>query len=100
MTLSWSEIPRSHQRVWLERYGESAESSWREFSSNHPSRHRYGFIGSNGVFYDSVLDLPRLMNWMMVFEVGGKPGIYYHGGMRARSSRAKVENEEATIMKT
>jgi hypothetical protein len=98
MTLSWFEIPSSHRKVWIERHGDSAEDCWREFSSNHPQRHRYGFIGSNGVFYDHILDLPRCMNSMMVFEIGGKPGVYYQGGMRARSSRAKVEDAEATSM--
>ena len=90
MTLSWSEIPRRDRDSWTDRYRDRAEDAWREFSSDRPSRQRYGFIGDDGRFYDCVLSLPRLMNHMMVFEVGGKPGIYYSGGKNTKSSRARV----------
>ena len=91
MMLSWLEIPRRDRDLWIDHYGRSAEDAWREFASNRPCRHRYGFIGDNGTFYDCVLMVPKLMNYMMVFEAGGKPGVYYFGGKNVKSSRARVK---------
>lgn len=89
-TLSWNEIPKRDRAEWEQLYGHSAEDAWRELSCRNPCRHRYGFIGDDGNFYAEITLLPRLMNSMMVFEVGGKPGIYYRGGLREKSCRAKV----------
>lgn len=88
--LSWQEIPKRDRNQWVTRYGDSAESAWREFAAFHPMRHRFGFIGDDGNFYECITHLPKMMNSMMVFESGGKPGIYYCGGMAERSSLAGV----------
>lgn len=90
LMLSWNEIPRRDRLAWIHQYRDSAESAWREFSSHHPCRHRFGHIGDDGQFYGWVLDLPPMMNSMMVFETGGKPGVYYRGGRSIRSCLAKV----------
>jgi hypothetical protein len=44
----------------------------------------------DGRYYSEITHLPKMMNSMMVFEVGGKPGVYYWGGMHQRSCSAKV----------
>lgn len=90
LMLQWHEIPRRDRKAWIERYGDSAEDAWLEYSYYRPTRHRYGVIGDDGQFYSSILDVPRLMNSMMVYETLGKPGVYYRGGMHEPSSRAKV----------
>jgi hypothetical protein len=92
LMLQWSEIPRRDKNFWIHRYGDSAESAWKEFSSRHPCRHRFGHIGDDGQFYDCVTHKPSMMNSMMVFETGGKPGIYYRGGMAEKSCLAKCDS--------
>lgn len=90
MSLKWHEIPKRDREYWERLYPYSAEDMWREFSSVHVTRHRRGHIGDDGQFYGYLLDVPRMMNTMMVFETGGKPGIYYRGGRKEKSSKTKV----------
>lgn len=92
LMLQWSEIPSRDKKFWIQRYGDSAESAWREFSSRHPCRKRFGHIGDDGQFYDCVTHKPPMMNSMMVFETGGKSGIYYRGGMSEKSCLAKCDS--------
>lgn len=90
LLLSWEEIPDFERRSWTKRYGDRAESAWREFGYERPTRYRHGCIGEDGLFYDCIWNMPLMMNHMMVFETGGKEGIYYRGGMKTRGSRGKV----------
>lgn len=90
MSLKWDEIPKRDREYWERLYPHSSEDMWREFSSVHVTRHRRGYIADDGQFYGYILDVPRMMNTMMVFETGGKPGVYYRGGMHEESSKAKV----------
>ena len=92
MQLSWDELPEGDRRAWRESHlsEDEAKYLWREFATSVPYRHRFGFVGEDGVFYSHVLDVPRNTNSVMVFETGGKRGIYYRGGMAIRSSRSKA----------
>jgi hypothetical protein len=90
LTLKWSEIPQRDRDRWEHMYPYASEAAWQEFSTGKPTRHRRGHIGEDGQFYDCITDVPRMMNTMMVFQTGGKPGIYYRGGKFEKTSRRKV----------
>jgi hypothetical protein len=61
LLLSFDELPKRDRRAWVDRHGDNAEYAWRETSSYRPCRHRFGFVGENGCFYDSVTHLPPMM---------------------------------------
>lgn len=84
LSITWEELPAGYRQIWEERHRESAEAIWREFGAK-PQRHRYAFIGSDGVAYDEITDMPAGVSHMMVFQTGGKAGIYYQGGAKERS---------------
>jgi hypothetical protein len=92
LALSWNELPKRDRDRWERDYPRSGEDMWLEFATNRPNRHRFGHIGDDGQFYSRVYDFPRgkPFNSMMVFEVGGKAGVYYRGGMKERSSTADI----------
>ncbi len=89
LMISFSGLPMRDRVPWVDRFGDGAENAWQEFSSFRPCKYRYGFIGEDSQFYDCITHLPKLMSSMMVFQVGGKSGVYYSGGMRTKTSRAK-----------
>lgn len=82
LMLSWDELPKAFRKQF-DKYHEP-ERFWLEFGQR-PYRHRYGFIGQDNNFYADVTDVPTLISIMMVFEVGGRKGTFFQGGMHARS---------------
>lgn len=79
-----SELPHRERNAIL---GYRADY-WDEYPDGcyRPTRHRYGFVGGDGVFYDEIAHVPLGHNFMMVFQVnGGRRGRYYRGGQEVRS---------------
>lgn len=65
---TWKELPHAARRSWERDYGSSAESAWREFG-RAPCKVQYGFIGTDGVFYPQITDVPININSCQVFKI-------------------------------
>lgn len=66
---TWGELSASEKGYWCGKYHACAEDAWREFG-HAACKVRYGFIGTDGVFYPEITDVPLNVNSCMVFEVG------------------------------
>ena len=66
---TWEELPEKVRAEWEERFHDSAESAWREFGIG-VCKVKYGFVGTDGVFYPEITDVPLNTNSCMVFRVG------------------------------
>lgn len=67
--VKWDELPPRVRRQWEKRYPWNAEEVWREFG-NSQCKVPYGFVGTDGVFYPEITDLPLGTNFCMVFKIG------------------------------
>lgn len=68
---TWDELPKSTRAAWGNRYHEYAERAWREFGQSE-CKIPYGFVGTDGVFYPQITDVPINTNHCMVFKVGNE----------------------------
>lgn len=86
--VSWSDLPGLTRRRFCVRYRCHSDDHGRavfdEFGPK-PLRFRFGFISGAGEFFASVCDVPISHNLMMVIQTNGPAGLYWRGGMRARS---------------
>lgn len=65
---TWSEIPAKVRRSYQDRYHESAEDAWKEFGPCFCKVPK-GFVGTDGVFYPEITDVPTNTNACMVFKL-------------------------------
>ena len=64
----WEELPKSHQRFWLKKYGEvGAKGAWEEMGHS-VCKVPYGFISGEGSFYKEITDVPLFHNSVMIFK--------------------------------
>lgn len=66
---TWGELSAKERGYWCGKYHDRAESAWREWGTA-PCKVPFGFIGTDGVFYPRITDVPTNTNSCMVFKVG------------------------------
>ncbi|MCE9605054.1 MAG: hypothetical protein K8U03_09165 [Planctomycetia bacterium] len=82
--IPWKELPEWERRPWRGRYRGYAKAAWEEFKTNPLYRFRYGHVSGAGEFHFDSAKIPFGHNSMMVFEVGGRPGLYRRGGVEVK----------------
>lgn len=65
---TWQEMPKRYRDDWERIYHSDAESAWKEFG-RAVCKVPYGFVGTDGVFYPEITDVPTNTNSCQVFKV-------------------------------
>lgn len=72
--LTWEELPRKVRAAWERDFHSSAENAWREFGHG-VCKVDVGFIGTDGVFYPRITDVPTNTNCVQVYHVAQRPEL-------------------------
>lgn len=67
---TWDELPPRERKGWTDRYHESDEAAWNEFGYT-PCKVPVGFVGTDGVFYPRITDIPTNTNGCQVYDLTG-----------------------------
>lgn len=65
---TWVEIPKKVRAQFEDRYHDSAEDAWKEFGPSFCKVPK-GHVGTDGVFYAEITDVPTNTNSCMVFKL-------------------------------
>lgn len=65
---TWKELPARVRDLWEYEFPGCAKDAWTEFGIQ-PCKVRFGFVSGSGNFYRSILKVPPLHQFMMVFNV-------------------------------
>lgn len=91
---TWKELPAKVRKAWERQYGDySAEDAWSEFGRG-VCKVDYGFIGTDGVFYPQITDVPLNVNSCQVFRVGGGGAEHPWDNAAQQSAAATATTED------
>jgi len=84
--VGWGDLPKKERNRWVNLYGENAEDAWIELETHPRYKVDHGFVGADGCFYVNCLEMPLVMNAVMVFRLGE-----HGGGDEGRNSDWEVD---------